>query len=110
MLRMEQLSFICCVILINFCMLFNIHIESIHYLPGKFAGACLGVFLLGIFTEFLSYLRRQVRLHVKSLPPPPQIFIMCILYAVQLMFGYFCMLIAMTYQVSFIFCMRSRWF
>lgn len=71
---------------------------------GKFAAACMGVFLLGIFTEFLSYLRRLVRTHVKTLSPPPQIFSMCFLYAVQLMFGYFCMLIAMTYQVELFVC------
>ena len=70
-----------------------------HTIVGKFAAACMGVLLLGIFTEFLSYLRRLVRTHVKTLPPLPQIFTMCFLYAVQLMFGYFCMLIAMTYQV-----------
>ncbi len=62
----------------------------------------MGVFLLGIFTEFLSYLRRLARTHVKTLPALPQIFSMCFLYAVQLMFGYFCMLIVMAYQVSFI--------
>lgn len=66
----------------------------------------MGVLLLGIFTEFLSYLRRLARTHVKTLPPLPQIFTMCFLYAVQLMFGYFCMLIAMTYQVCFGFCLR----
>jgi len=62
----------------------------------------MGVLLLGIFTEFLSYVRRLARTHMKTLPALPQIFSMCFLYAVQLMFGYFCMLIAMTYQVIFL--------
>lgn len=72
---------------------------------GKFAAACIGCILFGIFTEFLGYLRRTVRTLLKARRAPEQIFVMCTLYALQLGFGYFCMLIAMTYQVHLSFLM-----
>jgi hypothetical protein len=62
------------------------------------------VFLLGIWTEGLSHLRRQARLLCRPYAPLMQTFIMCLLYAAQLMFGYFCMLVAMTYQVELFVC------
>ena len=71
---------------------------------GKFAAACLGCLLLGIFTEGLSYLRRWVRSLLRARRAPEQILVMCFLYSVQLAFGYFCMLIAMTYQVELFVC------
>mmetsp|Transcript_37342 Transcript_37342/g.66857 ORF Transcript_37342/g.66857 Transcript_37342/m.66857 type:complete len:630 (-) Transcript_37342:75-1964(-) len=74
----------------------------------KFAVACIGTFLMGIFVEFLVSVRRQVLSW-----EPPRRFIgsvlgrrvlktcsMLTLYAVQVTLGYLLMLVAMTYQVE----------
>lgn len=73
-------------------------------IAGKFAAACFGVFFLGIWTEWLSLLRRQVRVLCRPHAAAVQTVVMCFLYAAQLMFGYFCMLVAMTYQVELFVC------
>lgn len=62
------------------------------------------MFFLGIWTEWLSLLRRQVRVQCRPYAAGVQTAVMCVLYAVQLMFGYFCMLVAMTYQVELFVC------
>jgi len=71
---------------------------------GKFFAACFGVLLLGLFTEGLTQVRRKVRTATRSMGVPEQALAMGFMYAVQLMFGYFCMLIAMTYQVELFVC------
>jgi hypothetical protein len=74
------------------------------YGTGKFAAACIGCLLLGIWTESLTILRRFARNATRAHPALLQTFVMSLLYAVQLMFGYFCMLVAMTYQVELFVC------
>ena len=45
-----------------------------------------------------------MRTATRSMGVPEQALAMGFMYAVQLMFGYFCMLIAMTYQVELFVC------
>lgn len=71
---------------------------------GKFAAACIGCILVGILTEAFTTLRRRARDVLRSKPELLQKFMHCVLYASHLVFSYFCMLIAMTYQVELFVC------
>lgn len=73
-------------------------------LTGKFAAACLGCILLGFLTEGFSFVRRRARDVLRAKPELLQKLSHCALYAAHLVFSYFCMLIAMTYQVELFVC------
>jgi len=74
----------------------------------KFTFACIGIILLGIFTELLGLLRRLIDTFIrqgglgkyKRAGP----LIMSTLYGTQVLLGYFLMLTAMTYQVELFVC------
>jgi hypothetical protein len=72
----------------------------------KFSVASFGCIFLGVFTESIGLIRRLAR---RALAADPallrlQVLPMAVLYAIQLMLGYFCMLVAMTYQVELFVC------
>jgi len=69
---------------------------------GKFAAAVIGTFLLAILVELLTYIRREkVAASPKLLRlPRRRRAVMGALYLTQVTFGYFLMLIAMTYSAE----------
>jgi len=69
---------------------------------GAFAGGVIGTFLLGITTEALTWWRRTHLSKAKALQDKPAAYrgAMALAFTVQVMCGYFLMLIAMTYQAE----------
>jgi hypothetical protein len=74
---------------------------------GKFAAACLGVFVLGFSIEALICFRRKVvsrkRLFL-NLSLPLRKLIVIALFGTNLVLGYLAMLVAMTYSVELFIC------
>jgi hypothetical protein len=68
----------------------------------KYVFACIGVFLLGIFIELLTMIRR--RLHKEFKWSRGRDIAMIIIHSMQVVMSYFIMLVAMTYSVE-LFCM-----
>jgi len=70
--------------------------------PAKFIGGAIFVVFLGIFTELVSYCRREM--HGSLDKGRKRDFLMISVYALHLALGYWCMLIAMTYSVELFIC------
>jgi hypothetical protein len=68
----------------------------------KYAFGCIGVFLLGIFIEMLTMIRRRLYKEVEW--SRNRDIAMVIIHSLQVLLSYFIMLIAMTYSVE-LFCM-----
>jgi hypothetical protein len=70
--------------------------------PGKFAAACIGTILMGILIGLIT----KIRFRVSKMPAAkyqPRLLkntLTVVLFAVNLIFGYIAMLIAMTYSVE----------
>jgi len=74
---------------------------------GKFAAACLGVFVLGLGIEVLIWLRRKIisrKRLMLNLPVPARKLIVISLFGANLVLGYMAMLVAMTYSVELFIC------
>lgn len=74
---------------------------------GKFAAACLGVFVLGLGIEVLIWLRRKIvsrKRLMLNLPIPARKLIVISLFGANLVLGYLAMLVAMTYSVELFIC------
>eukprot|EP00667_Euglena_gracilis_P013744 EG_transcript_14206 len=73
---------------------------------GAFAGACVGVFLMAVLTEWLASIRRLVKDRFAKIPPEGRALrrlpglVMLGLYGLQMTVGYLLMLVAMTYQAE----------
>lgn len=64
----------------------------------KYALGCMGIFLVGMFVEFLTFCRKKI---VKSFPwSIGRDVVMVVLHGTQVFFGYLLMLAAMTYNVE----------
>ena len=74
---------------------------------GKFAAGCIGVFILGFGIEALIFFRRKIvnrkRLFL-NIPLPVRKIIVISLFGLNLVLGYFAMLVAMTYSVELFIC------
>jgi len=70
----------------------------------KFAAACFGCIILGILTEGITAVRRLARSVTWYASYWTQLCTMASLYGAQLAFGYFAMLVCMTYQVELFVC------
>ena len=79
-------------------------IRILYCIVGKFAAACFGCIFLGIFTESITVIRRHARELTRGKAALLQNIVMSLLYTIQVMFGYFSMLVAMTYQVELFVC------
>eukprot|EP00667_Euglena_gracilis_P005540 EG_transcript_5578 len=73
---------------------------------GAFAGACIGVFLMSVWTESLVFARRYLKGRFAKSPSPRRTVLyarngaIVLLYGLQVTMGYLLMLVAMTYQVE----------
>lgn len=64
--------------------------------PSKYTGGCIGTFLFGMFVEFLSVLRRQIKPEFSK----PVIYALSMLVlGAQATCGYFLMFLAMTFSI-----------
>jgi hypothetical protein len=63
----------------------------------KFGFACVGVFLFGVLVQYLSKLRRELGKLKVTLRNNTLI---VVVHGVQIVFGYFAMLVAMTYSIE----------
>jgi len=73
----------------------------------KFGVGCVGVIILGIFVEFLLYVRRRLqgRGFCRWLRNPWRKAGIILLFTLNLVSGYLAMLVAMTYSVELFLCM-----
>lgn len=74
---------------------------------GKFSAGCIGVFILGFSIEALIFIRRKIvnrKRLILNIPLPVRKIIVIALFGLNLVLGYFAMLVAMTYSVELFIC------